>query len=203
LICPYLPYARQDRVANHGEALSVAVMTEIINGLEFESVEVWDVHSDVSLALLNRVSNITPDHWLKRLDLNWNNFVLVSPDAGSRKKVQRLSKLFNVPVIYADKTRDTQTGEINGTVVHLDQVVDIHGVTGYKNYLIVDDICDGGRTFIDLAKELRKFTFGEIRLYVTHGIFSKGLDVFNDIIDKIYCPNSWLAIKDHSILEVL
>jgi len=41
--------------------------------------------------------------------------------------------------------------------------------------MIVDDICDGGATFILLAKELYAAGAKEVNLFVTHGIFSKGL----------------------------
>ena len=48
LTMPYIPYARQDRVCNKGEAFSLRVFARIINALEFQSVVVWDAHSEVS-----------------------------------------------------------------------------------------------------------------------------------------------------------
>jgi ribose-phosphate pyrophosphokinase len=48
--------------------------------------------------------------------------------------------------------------------------------------VIVDDICDGGRTFLEIAKTIRSkkrniSIFGDkIYLVVTHGIFSAGFD---------------------------
>jgi len=45
----------------------------------------------------------------------------------------------------------------------------------------VDDICDGGRTFIESAGLLREaYPEADIHLYVSHGIFSKGTDVLFD-----------------------
>ena len=41
---------------------------------------------------------------------------------------------------------------------------------------MIDDICDGGRTFIECAKLLKAAGVGSMALYVSHGIFSKGLD---------------------------
>ena len=58
---------------------------------------------------------------------------------------------------------------------------------------IVDDICDGGRTFIELAKEIKKQTNTPIYLIVTHGIFSAGFDKLSDELDGIFCTNS---VKD-------
>jgi ribose-phosphate pyrophosphokinase len=189
LICPYLPYARQDRVCAKGEALSVRVVANIINSLNFVSVEVWDVHSDVALAVLNNVKNIPQTRFVSKI--NWNNTILVAPDAGAIKKTMEAAKVMNLPMVKADKIRDVRDGSITGTVVHSDKVDD-------KNFLIIDDICDGGKTFTELAKVLRPLTTGNIWLYVTHGIFSKGLEVFDGLIDHIYTANPFPGVDTWS-----
>ena len=56
-------------------------------------------------------------------------------------------------------------------------------------FYIVDDICDGGRTFIEIAKYLKEadsIDSSRIHLMVTHGFFTKGLGVFDGLIDHIY-----------------
>ena len=190
LILPYLPYARQDRVCNPGEALSLRVFCDLINSMKFRSVEVWDVHSDVSLALLDRVENVSSLKWLKCIDgLRENSYVLVAPDAGSIKKVYQLSQELRLPFITARKIRDIRTGEIIETKVDAEPM---HS----KNFLIVDDICDGGRTFIELSRRLKVLSTRCIDLYVTHGIFSKGLGVFDGRIDRIYCPHVWPNVSN-------
>jgi ribose-phosphate pyrophosphokinase len=55
---------------------------------------------------------------------------------------------------------------------------------------IVDDICDGGRTFIELSKELKKRNCGNVYLIISHGIFSKGIDVLREHFTKVFCTNS-------------
>ena len=45
---------------------------------------------------------------------------------------------------------------------------------------MVDDLCDGGATFILLAKELLSKGAKEVHLFVSHGIFSRGLGVLFD-----------------------
>lgn len=213
LVTPYLPYARQDRVCTEGEALAVRVMADLINSLNFETVEVWDVHSDVSIAVLNRADNIGPETFLEnvlgrnRYRESATQYVLVSPDAGAMKKVTKVSKKFNLPMLTASKIRDPKTGEITGTEIHIPEE---HYT---KTFLIVDDICDGGRTFTELAKAIKtevgrgayekaaallpRGTYGTfaapivpVELYVTHGIFSKGLDVITEAgIRHIYTAN--------------
>jgi ribose-phosphate pyrophosphokinase len=54
-----------------------------------------------------------------------------------------------------------------------------------KNCFVVDDILDGGRTFIDLAAKLKAAGAARVVLVITHGIFSNGFYFGNDI-DKIY-----------------
>ena len=190
LICPYLPYARQDRVCAQGESLALKVMCEIINSLKFDTVEVWDVHSDVALALLDRVvlvhqKDLVP---MRSVVRDWSDTILVAPDAGAIKKTLEIAKEYNMPMVRADKIRSVENGLITGTVVYTDHVLD-------KNFLMVDDICDGGRTFIELAKVLRGYTNGKVWLYVTHGIFSKDLGELLHYIDHIYVANPFTEYK--------
>ncbi len=188
LVMPYLPYARQDRVCNSGEAFSLKVFTDLINSQGYSSVTVWDCHSDVGIALLDRCINVSQ---VKLISKDVPTFekvkILVSPDAGANKKVQAVAKALPenfTRIIRADKVRDCATGEITDTVVYC------HDLEG-QNVLILDDIFDGGRTFIELGKKLKEKNAGKVILYVTHGIFNYGVDVVQGAIDEIYCPNIW------------
>jgi len=61
-------------------------------------------------------------------------------------------------------------------------------------YIIVDDICDGGGTFNLLAEEFFKDPASEgaeLALFVSHGIFSKGLNAIDKRITSIYTTDSW------------
>ena len=63
--------------------------------------------------------------------------------------------------------------------------------------MIADDICVGGATFIALAKELKKKNAGKVVLFITHGVFSKGVDeLFNSGIDEIWTTNSYNETYD-------
>ncbi|MBO9489801.1 ribose-phosphate pyrophosphokinase [Endozoicomonas sp. G2_1] len=193
LIAPYFPYARQDRVCVTGEALSAAVMANIINSLNFAKVTIWDAHSDVTPALLNRVTNIPQLELLKKnqeltTKLRSGELTLIAPDAGASKKTLKIAEQFGSEVIQAQKLRDLRTGAIVKTEI-------IGNVTG-KNLIIADDICDGGRTFIELAKVLKAQGANEISLFVTHGIFSQGLEVFEGLIDHIYTTDSFRAANE-------
>ena len=198
LILPYMPYARQDRVCAKGEALSLRVAATFINSLGFDKVTVMDPHSDVTPALLDHcqvvdISDIFEQRMLPILPGHKVESVLISPDAGANKKVLKLAQTLKVPMVRADKVRDVNTGDITGTVVHTEHL-------GNKSVLVVDDICDGGRTFIELAKVLFEKTEGPLHLYVTHGIFSKGLTELLEWYDKIYCPYVFPGVEQNERL---
>lgn len=188
LTIPYFPYARQDRVCNEGESLSVKVMTSIINSLSCTTVTLYDPHSDVTPALLNNCrilsqADIIMDSILSEEILN-KKLVLVSPDAGAEKKTLLLAKSIStneipIEIVCSSKTRDPASGKIIATEVY----GDVQG----KNLIIVDDICDGGGTFIALAQALKDAGANDIYLYITHGIFSKGFAVLQHHFKHIYC----------------
>lgn len=202
LVIPYFPYARQDRVCVAGEALGASVMAQFINNLGFSKVTIWDAHSDVSPALLNNVVNIEQTAIVSRCEalqekLTQGQLTLISPDAGASKKTLKLAQQYagKVEVIQANKQRNLATGEIVKT--------EILGDVAGKDLLIVDDICDGGRTFIELAKVLKENGANSIALFVTHGIFSKGLTVFDGLIDTIYTTDSIRASEEFAKSENL
>lgn len=196
LIMPYIPYARQDRVCTPGEALSIKVFADLINAQYYEEVKVWDPHSDVATALLNNCYAVHCLDFVAKIPLDMANITLVAPDAGAAKKVMTVSQKLGAHFLQATKIRDASTGEITGT--------DIQGVLlASAHYLIVDDICDGGRTFIELAKVLKQAAPAIVDLYVTHGIFSKGFAVFDGLIDTIYCANPWPPLFEaHNRIKV-
>jgi ribose-phosphate pyrophosphokinase len=213
VLIPYLPYARQDRVCNKGESLSLRVMAGLLNDQDYDRVTILDPHSDVATALIDRVHVIgqAPTFVNRVMDLEKGGYrkgmdsaILISPDAGAAKKTQAIAEHFKdnniwlrgtskyVAVVRADKVRDVKDGKILATSVY-DTDEDVESETCY----IFDDICDGGRTFIELAKVLKCMGAREVILAVTHGIFSKGVDVVLEYVDRIYTTDSVRNWKDN------
>lgn len=203
LLLPYVPYSRQDRPCDKGESFSLKVFAKILNGMEFDRVKIIDPHSDVSTALIENVQVITQDSVIGRFpELNSfirdNDCVFVSPDAGANKKTLNLAKKFNHHAfIRADKVRDVKDGSIKETFVYSDDLAQ-------KTCIIADDICDGGRTFIELAKVLKQKNSGMVILYVTHGIFSQGTQkILESGIDQIWTTNSLYTEQETEKVSVL
>lgn len=189
VIYPYFPYARQDRVMEADEPFSLKVFANLLNSLNLNSVEVWDAHSDVTPALVNNC-RVVPQWELARRTLPqeyFDNYLFISPDAGAYKKVSKLMK-DDKRIAIGVKNRDA-LGHITHTEVF--SPIPIAGA----DCLIVDDICDGGRTFIELGRTLREKGAKSVVLYVTHGIFSRGVDALKPHIDRIHTTNSFNNIQ--------
>lgn len=174
---PYLPYARQDRVCNPGESFSLGLMAGIINSLGAMQVNIYDPHSDVCGALIENANIIDISSSILGVRDIIKDQIIICPDAGAEKRILKLK----MPYIMATKVRDPLTTNIIATKVYAEDS-ELKG----KNCIIIDDICDGGRTFIELGKELKKKGANKVSLYVTHGIFSKGFEVFKGVIDEVY-----------------
>lgn len=184
---PYFPAARQDRVMIPGEPLSVKVYADIINALRLDRITVFDAHSEVTPALLEHCTVIPNHQFIQEVIASIGEEVLlISPDGGALKKIYKVSEyLGGLEVVECSKSRNVKTGKLSGFKVYAE---DLEG----KACLIVDDICDGGGTFIGLAEELQKKNAGKLYLAVSHGIFNKGFEAL-DCFEKIFTTN---AVRD-------
>ena len=164
LYTPYFLGARSDRQFESGSNNYLKdIICPIINSLEFDSVTVLDPHSDVLEACLNnfkkenngRLVTFALDSLygnystLKRLE---HRHILVSPDAGASKKIYKIAEKigYKGEIITCSKSRDEQ-GKLNK--------VEIPGLLkdsiNKQDIIIIDDICDGGATFINITKAFK------------------------------------------------
>lgn len=206
LYTPYFLGSRSDRKFEEGSNNYLKdVICPIINSLKFDSVTVLDPHSDVLEACLNNFNKVD-NHALVKWALNtyqfdnkkksgsyYEDFVLVSPDAGANKKIFKVADQigYEGDVITCSKSRDAN-GKLTKTHVPDEYYFD-------RDIIIIDDICDGGATFINIAKVIKDNVYfkGKIYLIVTHGIFSKGFAEINKYVDGIYCTNSYRDVADN------
>ena len=197
LFIPYFPAARQDRVMIPGEPLSVKVYADIINNTNINKVTVFDAHSEVTPAVLNNCTVIPNHQFIKQvLQQIGSDALLISPDGGALKKIYKVSEsLGGEEVVECSKSRDVKTGKLKGFKVYAD---DLEG----KDCLIVDDICDGGGTFMGLAEELKNKNAGNLYLAVSHGIFSKGFDHLAEHFTKIFTTDSFQNVEHNSVVQI-
>jgi len=210
LYVPYFIGGRSDRkFVDGGVNYLKDVISPIINLQGYKSVTVLDPHSDVLEATLDRFKKIDNTRLVKwaLTDIDNTNaarekIVLVSPDSGALKKVYNVAEKFQIDnIIIANKHRDIKTGKITHT-----DVPGLDNEPGEKKYVIIDDICDGGRTFIEIAKVILekrpKSVFGtKIYLIVTHGIFSAGFLDLSKYFDRIYSTNSYSDVNVEEVSD--
>lgn len=202
LYVPYFMGARSDRkFVDGGVNYLKQVICPIINSLNFVTVITLDPHSDVLEACLNNYEKLDNHTVVKYALTDIDNkkdaqerICLVSPDAGAYKKIFDVAKKFQIQnIVTANKVRDMRTGKILKT-----ELPNLPGLVGDDlQYVIIDDICDGGRTFNELAKAIREQRAdAKIYLVVTHGIFSAGFAELTRHFEHIYTTNSHRDIAD-------
>jgi len=169
LVLKYLPYGRQDKQVDNNATFALYAFAKLLNALEFRAIEIIDPHSNIALQLIHNSFATYPTELVEQIAGFNDNTILCYPDKGALTKY---SKLYNKPYIYGEKARDQLTGNI--------LKYSIVGNPIGKNILIVDDICDYGRTFILLAKNLYESGAKEVNMFVTHGLFSGGIKVLTD-----------------------
>ena len=175
LFMPYVPYARQDRRMVPGDPLSIRVLADVINACRFGQVLVLDPHSDVTTAVIERCRPLPVYENVARAIEASGATRVVIPDAGAAKRV-------------------------HGMLRRLESDADVEA----EACLIVDDICDGGRTFLSLSKLLRTHGAKSVFLYATHGIFAHGVEPLlsctdaDGRLDGIYTTESIRTHAPHS-----
>lgn len=192
LYLPYLPHARMDRVKNPEDVFTLKTFAWMINTLQFERVYVWDAHSNVGPALIDRCEDVTAQNWIEEAikTLGTNNLVLFFPDEGAMK---RYGTMFSdIPQTFGIKKRNWETQKIEGyMVVNEDIVKD-------KRVLIVDDICSYGNTFVTAAKALHEAGAVDINLYITHceDAIGKGNVFTCGLINKVFTTTSLIRSNE-------
>jgi len=180
LVIPYLMGARYDRLMQTGDSIDLKVVSNLVNSCGFEKVYLYDVHSEVSLLLINNAIGITNENLVKAYDMP--DAVLICPDAGASKKVGKYFGWNNniKDIVYCSKNRELATGSLTLEVLEPQ-------VCNNRNCVIIDDICDGGGTFLAIAEKIQP---AHLTLIVTHGIFSKGFDELHKYFQQIIVSNS-------------
>ncbi len=190
LLLPFIPGARQDRLNPAGDFLfTLKSVAKMINERKFDSVHVLDPHSNVATGLIDRCKVFPISKMLEDFYVGYD--AIIAPDAGAGHRAQEAADAINrhrdtpIGVVQAFKKRDVATGKLSGFEVD---------VEAGKHYLVFDDICDGGGTFVGLGQKIKE-QGGIAGLFVTHGIFSKGTKVLNDYYKVITTTDSTLFDK--------
>lgn len=203
LLMPYIPNARMDRVHNKNtEVFTLKYFCEFVNNLNIDRVLVFDPHSDVSTALLDRVEVISPKGAIRYTVALSEPKIVYFPDAGAMKRYGGIIKEIwgncKLSVAYGNKVRDWDTGEIKGLEI-------IGEIPNGAKVIMIDDICSYGGTMYYSAKKLKELGAGDIEMYVSHCENSiidpeKGKIFKEDgLINRVYTTDSILTVEHPKI----
>jgi ribose-phosphate pyrophosphokinase len=200
LTLPMVPGSRQDRQqyeVGANKLFTLKSVANMINDRNFSLVQVFDPHSNVTPTLIDKCRVISAQDIIEfginteQIELADYHYV-VAPDAGAVDRAGAVAAMLDVPLIQAQKKRDPSSGRITYyevPPVELDSLV-----------LVVDDICDGGATFNNLAKAMPGAI---LDLYVTHGLFTKGYKELKSNYDHIFTTNTTPVVENIDFVSVI
>lgn len=194
---PYLPGARQDK----GVPLTSRIVGEMLYHPDIP-IATFDIHSPEAMDYSMAYRNLMPTHL--KIPVKDDVVGIIAPDAGAHARAEQFRNEFypDAKLIQCSKKRNQDTGELSDYVMP--------PLPKKGRYIIVDDICDGGRTFNLLADEFIKDPLvltqagmpnrhSHLELFVSHGIFSRGLSNLHPAIEHITTTDSWCRIWQHGI----
>jgi hypothetical protein len=128
--------------------------------------------------LLQEVGSIFPIH--PEILANEPSYDLILfPDASAERRFA--GRIPGIPTLTCVKERDQVTGQI---IRH-----EAPPIPAGQTVLVVDDLCDGGRTFLEVADFIPDSKKRD--LYVTHGVFSgNAVERLLGAYDRIWVSNS-------------
>lgn len=190
LVAPYLPYGRQDKKVSNSTSFARDTMIRTLRAFGITDLVTFDAHSEPYDTHPSLVESERPVEFHESI---FNHDVVCFPDKGA---VDRYGATLagSAPLIFCEKVRDQLTGNITGLQINQSIIgLDIKKTLLNKKVLIIDDICDGGMTFIKVAEALKPYGPAQIDLAVSHGLFSKGKQCLHDAgITNIFTTNSLL-----------
>lgn len=176
LVMPYLPYARQDKDVSNSSTFALRTFAKFVNMMRFDEVEAFDPHSKLPEEIIERFKATAPNREVERVYDATHPHVVYYPDKGAwRRYTERLDRAWTMAYDTAigDKVRNQETGEITGLEIRWCKDNEMVTTLYNLDVLMIDDLCDGGTTFIKAAEAMKKMGARNISLYVSHGLFTK------------------------------
>lgn len=192
LILPYLPYSRADRRFTDGDCFGLEAFGSLINSMGFDEIVTMDAHNAKAARLCIPVLRDVPaTQFIERAIVTFakkhesDQVTVLFPDEGARNRYLLPPRIgtntdhVTVTVAHCNKKRNSLTGKLEG--------FEVPSVTSRYPAIIIDDICDGGATFVGIAQQCAGV---QLALYVTHGIFSKGYAPLVEYFEAVYTTDT-------------
>ena len=208
VIMPYYPYSRQDKKDDARSPISAKLFANLLTKAGIDRLITMDLHSsqiqgffDIPVDNIYSI-NLVIEYFTKnifksiKVEEKENNFVVVSPDAGSLKRTLKFAKGFGLDTIIMHKQRNySKKNTVDKSIIIGNTKLD------NKTAIICDDMIDTGGTLIKCIDRLIENGIKDVIVVITHGIFSgQAIDRLNNCshIKKVVVSNS--IYQDKNIL---
>jgi ribose-phosphate pyrophosphokinase len=168
VVLPYYGYARQDRKAEGRVPITAKLIADLITSAGAHRVLTLDLHA----AQIQGFFDIPVDHLyaspvlmqaVRRINCDPRDFIVLSPDEGSVKRVLRYQKKLNVNMAIVDKRRISASQVESANLIG----ASLEG----KVALIFDDMISTASTVASAVRTAR--TVGKAKavyIFATHGV---------------------------------
>ncbi|MDD7908127.1 ribose-phosphate pyrophosphokinase [Metamycoplasma hyosynoviae] len=187
VVITYYGYARQDRKAAGRQPITAKLVADLLEKAGCTKIIAIDLHNPSIQGFFNIPVDDLRGQFIfaNELRSRKNDFVIVSPDHGGAVRARQLSELLNngEQIAIIDKRR---------TGPNVSEIMGVLGNVKDKNVVIFDDIIDTGGTIINATRALKEKGAKKIIVAATHGLFSKGFEMFENepVIDEVIITDS-------------
>ncbi|SCV01347.1 LANO_0F11342g1_1 [Lachancea nothofagi CBS 11611] len=166
-VIPNFPYARQDKKDKSRAPITAKLIANLLETAGCDHVITMDLHASQIQGFFHiPVDNLYAEPSVLnyiRTKTDFQNAILVSPDAGGAKRVASIADKLDLNFALIHKERQ-KANEVSRMVL----VGDVKG----KSCLLVDDMADTCGTLVMASDTLFENGAKEVIAVVTHGIFS-------------------------------
>lgn len=223
---PFLPYARQDKEVSNDATFAFTSFcrqfallyspTVRSNVVFTPCLSVVDPHNEKRL--VDYLHGVQIEVYKPNLDglrkfyhdqiNDLTRLIFIFPDAGAAGRYAVDVEATPTNVLCLKKSRDAETGKItNESLFRSLKLAEIecpdllHAPGLGTHFVIADDLCDGGATFLQLARVFRDYreqadpdVQTNLHLFISHGIFSAGLARVLSSFNTVTCTDSTFGL---------
>src|SRR5579872_1026052 len=186
-VCPYYGYGRQDRKSAGREPISARLVADLLKVAGANRVVGVDLHSGQIQGFFDGPFDHLTAATVLEAYLRANapaDMVIVSPDPGRAKVMDKFATHLNAGTAVVDKRRDPHSGRVQSRGV----LGDVDG----RMCVVVDDEIDTAGTICQAAEQVMKAGATEVWAIATHGVLSDpAIDrLKNSVIGRIVVTNT-------------
>ncbi len=191
-VLPYYGYARQDRKVAPRVPISAKVVAEMLMVVGVRRVLCMDLHA----GQIQGFFNIPVDHLyaapvlIDYIRANFEDFIMVSPDAGGVERTRAFAKRLNCGLAIIDKRRDRPNHS---------EAMHVIGDVKDKIAILMDDMVDTAGTLCNGAETLLENGAKEVHACCSHPVLSgPAVDRLSSSAIKSLVVTNTIPLRDNA-----